>query len=178
MPPWEKENERRIAEARAREEKAKAAARAAARKSAQEKAEAERKAREAENARLAAERKAAAEAKAHEKEVAAVKKEVAETYTVSSVDRGIDIKGQPGATVRCIFDGEVSAVMGYGGTTVVIVRHGTYLSVYCDLASVSVSRGQKVSARQTIGRVGSDGVMQFQLRKGNEKLNPERWLAR
>jgi septal ring factor EnvC (AmiA/AmiB activator) len=217
-----KENERRIAEARAREEKAKAAARAAARKSAQEKAEAERKAREAENARLAAERKAAAEAKAHEKEVAAVKKEVAETYTVSSVDRqlsgtfesnrgrlpmpivgnyrimnhfgtntvtdvkghvtldkkGIDIKGQPGATVRCIFDGEVSAVMGYGGTTVVIVRHGTYLSVYCDLASVSVSRGQKVSARQTIGRVGSDGVMQFQLRKGNEKLNPERWLAR
>ena len=82
-----KENERRIAEARAREEKAKAAARAAARKSAQEKAEAERKAREAENARLAAERKAAAEAKAHEKEVAAVKKEVAETYTVSSVDR-------------------------------------------------------------------------------------------
>ena len=217
-----KENERRIAEARAREEKAKAAARVAARKSAQEKAEAERKAREAENARLAAERKAAAEAKAHEKEVAAVKKEVAETYTVSSVDRqlsgtfesnrgrlpmpivgnyrimnhfgtntvtdvkghvtldkkGIDIKGQPGATVRCIFDGEVSAVMGYGGTTVVIVRHGTYLSVYCDLASVSVSRGQKVSARQTLGRVGSDGVMQFQLRKGNEKLNPERWLAR
>lgn len=217
-----KENERRIAEAKAKEEKAKAEARAAAQKSAREKAEAERKAREAENARLAAERKAAAEARAHEREVAAVKKEVAETYSVSSVDRqlsgtfesnrgrlpmpivgsyrimnhfgtntvtdvkghvtldkkGIDIKGQPGAAVRCIFDGEVSAVMGYGGTTVVIVRHGTYLSVYCDLASVNVSRGQKVSARQTIGRVGSDGVMQFQLRRGNEKLNPERWLAR
>lgn len=217
-----KENERRIAEAKAKEEKAKAEARAAAQKSAREKAEAERKAREAENARLAAERKAAAEAKAHEKEMAAAKKEVTETYTVSSVDRqlsgtfesnrgrlpmpivgsyrimnhfgtntvtdvkghvtldkkGIDIKGQPGAAVRCIFDGEVSAVMGYGGTTVVIVRHGTYLSVYCDLASVNVSRGQKVSARQTIGRVGSDGVMQFQLRRGNEKLNPERWLAR
>jgi len=92
--------------------------------------------------------------------------------------KGIDIKGQPGAAVRCIFDGEVSAVFGYGGTTVVIVRHGSYLSVYCDLASVSVSRGQKVSARQTLGRVGSDGVMQFQLRKGNAKLNPEGWLAR
>lgn len=217
-----KENERRIAEAKAKEEKAKAAARAAARKSAQEKAEAERKAREAENARLAAERKAAAEAKAHEKEMAAAKKEAAETYSVSTVDRqlsgtfesnrgrlpmpiagsykilnhfgtntvtdvkghvtldkkGIDIKGKPGAAVRCIFDGEVSAVMAYGGTTVVVVRHGTYLSVYCELASVSVSRGQKVSARQTLGRVGSDGVMQFQLRRGEEKLNPERWLAR
>ena len=92
--------------------------------------------------------------------------------------KGIDIKAQPGSAVRCIFDGEVSAVFGYAGTTVVIIRHGNYLSVYCDLASVSVSRGQKVSTRQTIGRLGSEGVMQFQLRRGNEKLNPEGWLSR
>lgn len=92
--------------------------------------------------------------------------------------KGIDIKGQPGAPVRSIFDGEVTAVFGYSGTTVVIVRHGNYLSVYCDLASVSVSRGQKVSARQNIGRLGPDGMMQFQLRNGNTKLNPEGWLAR
>lgn len=92
--------------------------------------------------------------------------------------KGIDIKGQPGANVRCIFDGEVSAVFSYSGTTVIIVRHGSYLSVYCDLASVSVSRGQKVSARQTLGRLGSEGVMQFQLRKGNALLNPEAWLSR
>ena len=92
--------------------------------------------------------------------------------------KGIDIKGQPGAAVRCIFDGEVSAVFSYSGTTVVIVRHGNYLSVYCDLASVNVSRGQKVSTRQTIGRVGAEGLMQFQLRKGSAKLNPEGWLAR
>ena len=92
--------------------------------------------------------------------------------------KGIDIKGQPGAQVRAIFDGEVTAVFNYYGTTVVIIRHGSYLSVYCELASVSVSRGQKVSARQTIGKVGSDGLMQFQLRNGNTKLNPELWLSR
>ena len=92
--------------------------------------------------------------------------------------KGIDIKGQSGAAVRCIFDGEVSAVFSYAGTTVVIVRHGSYLSVYCDLASVNVSRGQKVSTRQTLGRVGAEGLMQFQLRKGSAKLNPEGWLAR
>ena len=92
--------------------------------------------------------------------------------------KGIDIKGQPGAQVRTIFDGEVTAVFGYGGTSVVIVKHGSYLSVYCDLASVSVSRGQHVSTKQTIGRVGSDGLMQFQLRRGTAKLNPEGWLAR
>ena len=92
--------------------------------------------------------------------------------------KGIDIKGQPGAAVRCIFDGEVSAVFSYSGTTVVIVRHGSYLSVYCDLASVNVSRGQRVSTNQSLGRLGSDGMMQFQLRKGNSKLNPESWLSR
>ena len=92
--------------------------------------------------------------------------------------KGIDIKGQPGAAVRCIFDGEVSAVFSYSGTTVVIVRHGSYLSVYCDLASVNVSRGQRVSTNQTLGRLGSEGMMQFQLRKGNSKLNPESWLSR
>ena len=92
--------------------------------------------------------------------------------------KGIDLKGQPGAQVRAVFDGEVTAVFGYSGTTVVIIRHGSYLSVYCELASVSVSRGQKVSARQTIGKVGSDGLMQFQLRKGDTKLNPELWLGR
>lgn len=92
--------------------------------------------------------------------------------------KGIDIKAQPGTQVRSVFDGEVTAVFGYSGTTVVIIRHGNYLSVYCDLASVSVSRGQKVSARQIIGKVGGDGLMQFQLRKGNTKLNPEHWLSK
>ncbi len=92
--------------------------------------------------------------------------------------KGIDIKGQPGAAVRSIFDGEVTAVFGYSGTTVVIIRHGNYMSVYCDLASVNVTRGQKVTARQTIGKVGPEGMMQFQLRNGSAKMNPELWLAK
>ena len=106
--------------------------------------------------------------------------QIVHRFGMNHVDdvKGIDIKAQPGSPVRCIFDGEVSAVFGYAGTTVVIIRHGNYLSVYCDLASVSVSRGQKVSTRQTIGRLGSEGLMQFQLRRGNEKLNPEGWLSR
>lgn len=92
--------------------------------------------------------------------------------------KGIDIKGQPGAPVYCVFDGEVRAVFAYSGTTVVIISHGSYMSVYCELASVSVRRGQKVSTRQKIGTVGSEGVLQFQLRKGTSKLNPESWLSR
>ena len=66
----------------------------------------------------------------------------------------------------------------YSGSWVVIVSHGTYLSVYTNLANVSVSRGQKVTTRQTLGRIGGDGIMQFQLRRGSTPLNPMAWLGK
>lgn len=93
-------------------------------------------------------------------------------------NKGINIQGQGGAQARSIFDGEVSAVFSFGGTTGVMVRHGSYISVYCNLASVSVHRGQKVTTRQVLGTVGQENVLQFQLRRETAKLNPEVWLGR
>lgn len=93
-------------------------------------------------------------------------------------NKGINIKGQPGAQARSIFDGEVSAVFGIGGIMGVMVRHGSYISVYCNLSSVSVRKGQKVSTRQALGTIGSENILQFQLRKQVAKLNPESWLGR
>ena len=93
-------------------------------------------------------------------------------------NKGINILGSPGCQARSIYDGEVSAVFSYGGTTGVIVRHGIYLSVYCNLRSVSVHKGQKVSTRQALGTVGDDNILQFQLRRNSSKLNPEQWLGR
>ena len=89
-------------------------------------------------------------------------------------NKGINIMGGPGAQARCVYD----AVIGYGGSMVVMVRHGAYISVYCNLRSVSVSRGQKVRTRQILGTVGPDHILQFQLRKERVKLNPEAWLGR
>ncbi len=93
-------------------------------------------------------------------------------------NKGINIQAGAGASARAIFNGEVSAVFGFGGSMVVMVRHGSYISVYCNLRSVSVHRGQQVSTRQALGTVGADNILQFQLRKGYSKLNPEAWLAR
>ena len=93
-------------------------------------------------------------------------------------NKGINILGSPGEQARAIFNGEVSAVFAFGGTSVVMVRHGSYISVYCNLRSVSVSRGQKVSTRQALGTLGSDNILQFQLRRETAKLNPEVWLGR
>jgi septal ring factor EnvC (AmiA/AmiB activator) len=93
-------------------------------------------------------------------------------------NKGINIRGEAGAQARSIFDGEVSAVFSFGGSMVVMVRHGSYISVYCNLSSVNVHKGQKVSTRQSLGRVGQDNILQFQLRRETAKLNPESWLGR
>ena len=90
--------------------------------------------------------------------------------------KGLYLKGQAGAMARCVFDGEVSKVYSTGSSYIVMVRHGKYISVYCDLASVSVSTGQKVSINQTLGKLGPSYVMQFQLRNWTDLLNPRPWL--
>lgn len=89
---------------------------------------------------------------------------------------GINIKGAAGSPVRSVFMGEVSGIFNAGGSTIVMVRHGIYISVYCNLANVSVHRGQNVGTGQTLGTVNSTGVLHFQLRKETAKLNPEQWI--
>lgn len=99
-------------------------------------------------------------------------------------NKGIDIQGKPGAQARAIFDGKVAAVFQLNGLFNVLIRHGNYISVYCNLASASVKSGDTVTTKQTIGQVFSDGtdngrtVLHFQLRREKEKLNPEPWLNR
>ena len=96
--------------------------------------------------------------------------------------KGINITGHPGAQARAVYKGEVTAIFTYGGMYNVIVRHGSYMSVYCNLSSTSVRRGQQVEARQSLGTVATDAsgncTLHFQLRKETAKLNPEAWLGR
>lgn len=96
--------------------------------------------------------------------------------------KGINITGSVGAQARAVFRGEVTAIFTYGGMYNVIVRHGSYMSVYCNLSSTAVHRGQNVEARQTIGTIATDAsgnaTLHFQLRKETARLNPEAWLGR
>lgn len=99
-------------------------------------------------------------------------------------NKGIDIQGKPGAQARAIFDGKVAAVFKLNGLFNILVRHGNYISVYCNLSSASVKQGDNVTTKQTLGQIFSDGsdngrtVLHFQLRREKEKLNPEPWLNR
>lgn len=99
-------------------------------------------------------------------------------------NKGIDIQGRPGAQARAIFDGKVAAVFRLNGLFNILIRHGNYISVYCNLSSALVKQGDNVTTKQTLGEIFSDGadggrtVLHFQLRKEKEKLNPEPWLNR
>ena len=111
-------------------------------------------------------------------------------YTVEGLrnvkldNKGIDIQGQKGAQARAIFNGKVAAVFKLNGLFNVLVRHGAYISVYCNLSSVNVKQGDTVVTKQELGSIFSniaDGgrtILHFQLRKEKDKLNPEPWLNR
>lgn len=97
-------------------------------------------------------------------------------------NKGVNYMGQEGARARAIFEGEVSAIFQLGDMKNVLVRHGSYISVYCNLSSTIVQRGQKLKARDIIGTVARDEqgqyILHFQLRRETIKLNPEQWIGR
>ena len=97
-------------------------------------------------------------------------------------NKGIDIKTRKGAMARTVFDGEVSAIFQFNGLNNVLVRHGSYITVYCNLSSVLVRKGSLLKTRDVIGEINTDAdgntILHFQLRKEIEKLNPELWIRR
>lgn len=102
---------------------------------------------------------------------------------VETNNAGIDIQTSKGAAVRSVCDGVVSAVFRPDGyNTVVVIRHGQYMTVYANLGSISVETGQKVKAGQNIGKVFADpkdngrSVLHFEIRHGRTKENPQTWL--
>lgn len=96
---------------------------------------------------------------------------------------GITIATSLGATVKAVFDGEVSAVSNLGDGLMVMIRHGNYFTVYSNLSSVSVSKGATVRTGQAIGRTaqsddGTGGQLDFLLMVSNNNVNPAVWLRR
>ncbi|HYK75488.1 MAG TPA: peptidoglycan DD-metalloendopeptidase family protein [Daejeonella sp.] len=101
---------------------------------------------------------------------------------VTTENNGVDIKTAENSSVRAVFSGDVSTVQSIAGSYVVIIRHGEYFTVYSNLRSVSVSKGQKVAVKQTVGTVSTDPTdgrteVHFEIRKGAVPMNPATWLA-
>ena len=96
---------------------------------------------------------------------------------------GVSIGTQVGATVKSVFEGEVSAIHNYGDGAAVVIRHGKYFTSYSNLSSVNVAKGQRVTRGQVIGKAGpsddgSSGLVDFMLMIESDNVNPAGWLRR
>ncbi|HXB11488.1 MAG TPA: peptidoglycan DD-metalloendopeptidase family protein [Bacteroidia bacterium] len=101
---------------------------------------------------------------------------------ITMSNNGIDIATTKGAVVRAVFEGVVTAVVEVPSSgKVVMIRHGEFLTVYANLKDVFVKAGDKVEIKKNIGTIlydEDDGKtdLQFQIWKGQDKINPEEWL--
>jgi len=103
--------------------------------------------------------------------------------SVQIENHGIDIMVEAGTPARAVFDGVVTGVMNIMGTTVVMIRHGEYLTVYQNLSSAKVKKGDRVTTKQTIGTVAQSQTsntyeLHFEIWKNDRYVNPNEWLAR
>lgn len=101
---------------------------------------------------------------------------------IVTTSNGIDISVPTNTPVRTVSGGKVAQI-AYLPTfgNVVIIRHPkSYLTVYANLARVSVAKGEVIRAGQTLGASGAmpegGSVVHFEIWKGKVKQNPERWL--
>ena len=70
-----------------------------------------------------------------------------------------------------------------GANITVLIQHGDYITVYSNLESVSVKKGDKVKTKQTIGNVAKSAtagktILKFYIYRNNSKINPADWIYR
>ena len=105
---------------------------------------------------------------------------VVKTTTIQS--NGVTIATAPSSTVRAVFEGEVMSVVSFKGSNPsVLIRHGNYITVYKNLGSLFVKKGDKVKAKDPIGEVFTNQQtgkteIQFSIFNNIKVLNPQGWL--
>lgn len=98
-------------------------------------------------------------------------------------NNGMDLRCGAGTHARAVFKGIVSSIFRLDGySNIVILRHGSYLTVYAGLENLTVRKGQEVKAGTLLGTIHPDPdengacVLHFEIRHEKEKLNPALWL--
>ncbi len=96
---------------------------------------------------------------------------------------GIDAQTSAGASALAVYKGKVSGVYVIPGySTVVIVNHGNYYTVYGNLVSPAVKVGDMVGSGQALGKLAADEgdpskcSVHFEVWRNRDKLNPLDWI--
>ncbi len=103
--------------------------------------------------------------------------------TLTVHNSGVEISTDNGANARAVFNGEVANVIVLSPVNkAVMIQHGDYFTVYQNLSSVSVSKGDKVSTKQSLGKIRTNGetgktVLKFMILQNTTYNNPASWLS-
>jgi septal ring factor EnvC (AmiA/AmiB activator) len=95
---------------------------------------------------------------------------------------GIEISTESGATARAVFSGEVAQVQQITPLKkAVLIKHGDFFTIYQNLSTVNVQVGDKVSAKETLGKIRTDGdgltILKFLVSQNSVYFNPTTWLS-
>ena len=105
---------------------------------------------------------------------------VVRTTTIKS--NGVTLSVPPDTEARSVFDGKVLNIVQFKGSNpIVLVQHGNYITSYKNLSKVYVKKGDKVAAKQAIGKVFTNRdtgktALQFSLFQNTTPQNPALWL--
>ncbi|MEK8179064.1 peptidoglycan DD-metalloendopeptidase family protein [Flavobacterium buctense] len=102
--------------------------------------------------------------------------------TLEVHNSGIEISTESGASARAVFAGEVTQVQQISPLKkAVSVKHGDFFTIYQNLSSVNVQVGDKVSAKQSLGKIRTDAdgrtVLKFLVSQNSTLFNPTTWLS-
>lgn len=96
-------------------------------------------------------------------------------------NNGIKIAVAPGTAAKCVFPGVVTRVFVDAGSKTVVIRHGSYFTIYSNLGSTNVSANQQVSAGTIVGTVAEDfdgsTTLDFQIWNGTTPVDPLSWIS-
>lgn len=94
-------------------------------------------------------------------------------------NNGIDISAKSNSQVYTVMAGTVVGVTNIPGyDTMIILEHGELYTVYSKLMATNVAKGDEVALGQKIGELGKSGSLHFEIWKGKQKLDPEKWLKK
>jgi septal ring factor EnvC (AmiA/AmiB activator) len=98
-------------------------------------------------------------------------------------NNGIDIATESGATARAVYAGEVTQVQKLSPLKIaIIVKHGDFFTIYQNISSVNVTVGDKVNAKQILGKIRKDAdgktILRFMISQNITYSNPAPWLSR
>ena len=105
-----------------------------------------------------------------------------EYRTLTVHNSGVEITTENGASARAVFGGEVTKVIKLSPLNIaVFIQHGDYFTVYQNLISVNVSVGDKVSTKQSLGKIRTNGdtgktILKFLILQNTTYNNPASWL--